>query len=147
MIPSSHMILNHQYPVWWAYWNRGISSLETRIWWIVRSLPFSPYCFSFQNMVLSRHFTYLLILTAHSLFTWPQSVAAGPPLPVPLPTRTTEDFQSPLSDEFINHINSLQTTWKVIFQEGCFVLRVVCWDLKVPVIQNTLTFALVGWTA
>jgi len=143
MIQSSHMILNHQFPVWRAYWNPGISCLETRIWWIVRSLPVSPHCFSFQNMVISRPFTYLLILTAHSLFTWLQSVEAFPPSP---PEPTPADYSAPLSDEFINYINSLQTTWKVIFQEGCFVLRFVCWDLKVPVIQNTSTFALVWWT-
>jgi len=63
-----------------------------------------------HNMVITRPFTYLLILTAHSLFTWVQSVEASPqPRP---PERTAEDFSTPLSDEFINYINSLQTTWK-----------------------------------
>jgi len=143
MIPNSHMILNHEFSVWWAYRNSSINCLESRIWWILRSLLVSAYCFSFQNMVISRPFSYLLILTAYSFFTWSQSVEA---VAIPQPEHPIEDFPAPLSDEFINHINSLQTTWKVIFQEGCFVLRFVCWDLKVPVIQNTLTFTLVGWT-
>jgi len=74
-------------------------------------------------MVISRPVTYVLILTAHSLFTWSQSVEA---VAISQPERATEDFPAPLSDEFINYINSLQTTWKVIFQEGCFVLRFLC---------------------
>jgi hypothetical protein len=78
--------------------------------------------FSFQNMVIKRPATYLLILTAHLLFTWTQSVEA---VAISQPERTTENFLAPLSDEFINYINSLQTTWKVMYQEGCFVLRFV----------------------
>jgi hypothetical protein len=53
------------------------------------------------------------------------------------PERTTEDFLAPLSDEIVSYLNSLQTISKVIFQEGCFVRRFLCCDLKVPIIQNT----------
>jgi hypothetical protein len=87
-----------------------ISCLQTRIRWIVCSV--SAYCFYFQNMVISRPFTSLLILTAHSLFTWYQPVEAGPPQLIPPPPL--------LSDEFISYINSLHTTWKVMF------LRMLC---------------------
>ena len=66
---------------------------------------------------------YLWILTAHSLFTWSQSVVEAVP---PLPELPTKYVPALLSDEFINYINSLQSTWKVIFQEGCFVLHFIC---------------------
>jgi hypothetical protein len=71
----------------------------------------------FQNMPHKGPFTPLLTVTGLIFSICLHVVISGPPIPVPARL---------LSEEFINYINSLHTTWKVSVQPRYFGL----WSVK-----------------